>query len=64
MAESMEHLAKPSIKDWTHKATPAHDKFEEPNRRLQLTFELDGGDSMMKDKPAAMSDYITPPVQT
>ena len=47
-------------KDWTLKAKPGHRKFPEFNRRLQLAFDLDGGDSLMKDKPAALGDYFTP----
>ncbi|WP_031527016.1 hypothetical protein [Dyadobacter crusticola] len=48
------------VKDWTAKATPGHKKIPEFNRRLQLAFELDGGDSLMKDKPEIMGDYFTP----
>ncbi|WP_439557687.1 hypothetical protein, partial [Dyadobacter sp.] len=47
-------------KDWTLKATPGHDKYNEFNRRLHLAFELDGGDSLMKDKPEILADYLTP----
>lgn len=48
------------VKDWTEKATPGHKKTPESKRRLQLVFELDGGDSLMKDKPEIMGDYFTP----
>ncbi|WP_353720307.1 hypothetical protein [Dyadobacter sp. 676] len=50
----------PPVRDWTLKATPGHNKYNEFKRRLQLAFELDGGDSLMKDKPEAMADYFTP----
>jgi hypothetical protein len=56
-----EKLSLQPIHDWTGKATPGHDKYPEKNRRLLLTFELDGNDSLMKDKPEAMADYLTPP---
>lgn len=46
--------------DWTDKAAPGHKKYPEVNRRLHLSFNLDGGDGLMKDRPAAMEDYITP----
>lgn len=50
----------PPLRDWTLKATPGHDKYNEFKRRLQLIFDLDTGDSLMKDKPDIMGDYITP----
>ena len=53
-------LTIPPDKDWTLKAAPGHEKFPEFNRRLQLAFDLDNGDSLMKDKPVIMADYITP----
>lgn len=53
------YLDVPPAKDWTEKATPGHNKYSEFNRRLQLVFELDGGDSLMKDKPEIMGDYVT-----
>lgn len=55
-----EKLNIPPLRDWTLKAKPGHEKYPEFNRRLQLAFDLDGGDSLMKDKPAVMADYITP----
>jgi len=54
-----EKLNASAVQDWTLKATPGHEKYPEFNRRLQLAFELDGGDSLMKDKPEIMGDYIT-----
>lgn len=53
-------LDRPAAKDWTLKATPGHEKYSEFNRRLHLAFELDGGDSLMKDKPEILADYFTP----
>lgn len=50
----------PPLRDWTLKATPGHKKHQEFKRRLHLIFDLDSGDSMMKDKPDIMGDYITP----
>ncbi|MCE6987482.1 hypothetical protein [Dyadobacter sp. CY323] len=47
-------------KDWTLRATPGHEKIPEFNRRLQLAFDLDGGDSLVKDKPEDLADYFTP----
>lgn len=55
-----EKLLLPPVADWTDKATIGHDKYPEFNRRLHLTTELDGGDSLMKDKPEILGDYITP----
>ena len=49
----------PSI-DWTFKATPGHEKYPEFNRRLWLAFDLDNSDTLMKDKPVIMGDYVTP----
>lgn len=53
-------MDRPPVKDWTEKATPGHNKIPERKRRLQLAFELDGGDSLMKDKPEILGDYFTP----
>lgn len=55
-----EKLILPPVADWTQKAVIGHEKFPEFNRRLHLAFELDGGDSLMKDKPEPLADYITP----
>ena len=54
-----EQLALPPAEDWTEKATPGHDKYPEVNRRIRLAFETDGNDSLMKDKPEIMADYLT-----
>ncbi|WP_254562148.1 hypothetical protein [Dyadobacter diqingensis] len=53
-------LNMPPAVDWTDKATIGVDKYPEFNRRLHLATELDGADSLMKDKPDIMGDYITP----
>ena len=46
--------------DWSKKATRGESRTPELNPRLQLGYELDSNDALMKDKPAALSDYITP----
>lgn len=55
-------LSVPPFSDWTLKAVPGHDKYDEFNRRLWLTFELDTADSLMKDRPEPVADYVTPAV--
>lgn len=55
-----EKLNMPPVKDWTLKAVPGHKKYQEFNRRLQLAFDLDTADSLLKDKPEIVGDYITP----
>ncbi|WP_080239052.1 hypothetical protein [Spirosoma rigui] len=46
--------------NWSTKAVKGYKKREEPNRRLQLTFELDSKDALLKDRPASVADYVTP----
>ncbi len=53
-------LAQPAEIDWTNKAARYETKKTEVSPRLQLGYELDGGDGLMKDKPAVMADYISP----
>lgn len=55
-----EKLTTAPMADWTSKAVIGHEKYPEFNRRIHLAFELDGADSLMKDKPAQMADYTTP----
>lgn len=53
-------LALEPVADWTNKAVKNETKRPETAPRLQLGFELDGGDGLMKDKPAVMGDYVSP----
>lgn len=46
--------------DWSGKAVKQVKKRPELNRRLQLAFDLDGNDQLLKDKPDAVADYLTP----
>ncbi|MGV3560766.1 hypothetical protein [Larkinella arboricola] len=48
------------VKDWSHKAVKGYKKRGEVNRRLQLSFELDSSDALLKDKPEVLADYVTP----
>lgn len=50
----------PCTKDWTSKLVKDPRKIFERNRRLQLTMDLDSNDTLQKDRPAAMADYLTP----
>lgn len=53
-------LGRAATVDWTDKAVGRPLKTPEPNTRLQLGYELDGGDASMKDKPALLADYLSP----
>ena len=53
-------LNQPASRDWSRKAVGPPVKTPELNTRLQLSYELDGGDGLMKDKPAEMADYLSP----
>jgi|GEM_PF-1039300 len=46
--------------DWSEKLVLGARKILERGRRLQLTMELDSNDAMVKDRPAALADYLTP----
>ncbi|WP_265991410.1 hypothetical protein [Larkinella insperata] len=48
------------IIDWTQKADPGHTKTPETINRLELGYELDSNDALMKPIPAAMDKYVTP----
>lgn len=50
----------PCTKDWTPKLVKGARKIFERSRRLQLTMELDANDTLQKDRPAAVADYLTP----
>lgn len=52
-------IKKPAVKDWSKKAVGQPLKTPETNTRLQLSYELDGNDGLMKDKPAVMADYMS-----
>ncbi|GAB3256170.1 hypothetical protein GCM10027347_17810 [Larkinella harenae] len=45
--------------DWTAKADPRHSKHPETVNRLELGYELDGNDALMKPIPEAMDKYTT-----
>jgi len=53
-------LRQPARLDWSQKAVGRPVKTPETNSRLQLGYELDGGDALMKDKPPVLADYISP----
>lgn len=55
-----EKLQTPTAIDWSSKAVEGETKIIEQNTRIQLSYELDGGDALMKDKPLAVADYVTP----
>lgn len=51
-------LAQPAEIDWSNKAVNGQVKRPEVAPRIQLGYELDGGDGLMKDKPAIIQDYV------
>lgn len=53
-------LASPCLIDWTNKASPTHTKNPETVNRLDLSYELDNNDALMKPIPASMDKYMTP----
>lgn len=52
-------LRQPAVLDWSDKAVGRPVKTPETNTRLQLGYELDGGDALTKDKPALLADYVS-----
>ncbi|MGA0558274.1 hypothetical protein ACO2Q8_16565 [Larkinella sp. VNQ87] len=54
-----EILKAPCLLDWTSKASQAHTKTPETVNRLELGYELDGNDALMKPIPAEMDKYTT-----
>lgn len=50
------------VADWSDKASGRGLSIPESNQRIQLAYELDGGDQLMKDKPSDLADYTTPGV--
>ncbi|MCK8493807.1 hypothetical protein M0L20_18215 [Spirosoma sp. RP8] len=53
-------ITKAAVVDWSAKAVGKAVKTPEVNTRLQLGYDLDSNDGLMKDKPAIMADYLTP----
>ena len=52
-------LASGDVVDWTAKAHPDHTKAPELENRLDLSYDIDGNDALMKPIPPAMDKYIT-----
>ncbi|WP_233207783.1 hypothetical protein [Siphonobacter sp. BAB-5405] len=52
-------LKLPTLLDWTSKANPAHIKLPETVNRLELSYEIDGNDALLKPIPLHMDKYIT-----
>jgi hypothetical protein len=52
-------LATGDVVDWTDKANPTHKKNPELVNRLELGYELDSNDGLMKPVPAQMDIYQT-----
>lgn len=52
-------IGQSAVLDWSSKAVGRPLKTPEVNTRLQLGYDLDGNDALMKDKPALLSDYIS-----
>ena len=52
-------LANAEVVDWTDKAAPDHVKAPEIVNRLELSYEIDGNDGLLKPVPVAMDKYTT-----
>ena len=52
-------LASNEVVDWTDKAQPEHDKVPELANRLELGYELDSNDGLLKPVPADLDIYTT-----
>ncbi|WP_375445747.1 hypothetical protein [uncultured Fibrella sp.] len=52
-------IAEGAVLDWSSKLAGRMVKTPEPNKRLKLGYDLDGGDALMKDKPSLLADYET-----
>ena len=52
-------LATSEVVDWTQKAAPQHTKVPDLANRLELGFDLDGNDALMKPIPADLDKYVT-----
>lgn len=55
-----DNIRQAPVIDWSKKVAGRLIKTPEQNRRLQLGYDLDGGDALMKDKPPLLADYLTP----
>ncbi len=52
-------LANDDVVDWTYKAHPDHIKAPELENRLELSYEVDGNDALLKPIPPSMDKYVT-----
>ncbi|MDQ1088981.1 hypothetical protein [Siphonobacter sp. SORGH_AS_1065] len=52
-------LKAPTLLDWTAKANLVHTKIPESVNRLELSYEIDSNDALLKPIPMAMDKYIT-----
>jgi len=52
-------LATADVLDWTDKAAPDHVKAPELVNRLELSYDIDGNDGLLKPIPASMDTYTT-----
>lgn len=52
-------LTSGDVVDWTDKARPDHVKAPELNNRLELSYELDSNDALLKPIPPALDKYTT-----
>lgn len=52
-------LKAPTLLDWTAKANLTHTKIPDTVNRLELSYEIDGNDALLKPVPAIMDKYIT-----
>ncbi|WP_138993974.1 hypothetical protein [Larkinella sp. C7] len=52
-------LKAPTVLDWTAKAEPTHTKLPELQNRLELSYDIDGNDALMKPIPADFDKYTT-----
>lgn len=46
--------------DWSDKVAPTHTKIPDLQNRLELAYNVDGNDALMKPIPAAFDKYTTP----
>jgi len=53
------HLAEPTILNWSRKFAPVANRAPESANRLELDWELDGGDGLMKVRPADYEKYTS-----
>ncbi|SDM41279.1 hypothetical protein [Siphonobacter aquaeclarae] len=53
-------LEAPTVLDWSDKAVKGGPKTAERSARLHLSYEMDGGDALAKDRPGGLADYLTP----